>query len=99
VTGSEIDVKPFPPKWLVNACKILSIFSSVLSFTLTLWQYVSVSTAITMMKLSEFGFISIKVSRLATEFTWIIVTLLFLEVLGVLAMSLSLSILDKFNGI
>jgi hypothetical protein len=96
LTGSEIDVKPFPSKHVVNTALCLLGLATAFNLTSALWQHTSAASAASMMEVAAFGAVKASIGSTTVAFVWLNFALVFFATIGLLVMSLSISILDGF---
>lgn len=94
LTGSDIDVKPFPSKPVVDTALCLLGLATMFNLTSALWQHTSAASAASMMEVAVFGAIKASVGTSTVVFVWLNFVLIFIVTVGLLIMSLSMSILD-----
>jgi hypothetical protein len=98
VTGSEVDVKPFPSRPVCQVALALIFIASVFVLVSVLWQHTA-SVAASVVA-SDFGNGSVKsgVGTAAMILGWFGFALLVIVTIGLLVMLLSMSVLDKLTG-
>lgn len=98
VTGSDIDVKPFPSRPVCQVALALIFVSSVFVLVSVLWQHTASVAASTIAQ--DFGNGSVKsgVGTSAMILGWFGFSLLIIVTIGLLVMLLSMSVLDKLTG-
>lgn len=95
VTGSEVDVKPFPPRPVCQVALAVIFVASVFVLVSVLWQHTaSVGASVVA---QDFGNGSVKsgVGTTAMILGWFGFALLVIVTIGLLVMLLSMSVLDK----
>lgn len=98
LTGSDIDVKPFPSRPVCQVALALIFVSSVFVLVSVLWQHTASVAASTIAQ--DFGNGSVKsgVGTAAMILGWFGFALLIIVTIGLLVMLLSMSVLDKLTG-
>lgn len=95
ITGSEVDVKPFPPRPVCQVALAVIFVASVFVLVSVLWQHTaSVGASVVA---QDFGNGSVKsgVGTTAMILGWFGFSLLVIVTIGLLVMLLSMSVLDK----
>ncbi|KIW00861.1 uncharacterized protein PV09_07618 [Verruconis gallopava] len=98
ITGSDIDVKPFPSRPVCQVALALVFIASIFVLVSVLWQHTASVAASTIAQ--DFGNGSIKsgVGTSAMILGWFGFSLLIIVTIGLLVMLLSMSVLDKLTG-
>ncbi|KAF2399735.1 membrane fusion mating protein FIG1 [Trichodelitschia bisporula] len=98
ITGSDIDVKPFPSRPVCQVALALIFIASVFVLVSVLWQHTASVAASTVAQ--DFGNGSVKsgVGTSAMVLGWFGFVLLIIVTIGLLVMLLSMSVLDKLTG-
>jgi hypothetical protein len=98
ITGSEIDVMPFPARSKVHFSLLLTFFASMFALIGTIWQHTSAVTAATLLEASTSGAIKGHVGAAATAFAWIGTVFFFIALAGIVIMRISMAILESLVG-
>jgi Ca2+ regulator and membrane fusion protein Fig1 len=98
LTGSDVDVKPFPSRPVCQIALALVFVASVFVLVSVLWQHTASVAAATIAE--DFGNGSVKsgVGTSAMVLGWFGFVLLIIVTIGLLVMLLSMSVLDKLTG-
>lgn len=94
-TGSELEVKPFPPMPVVIACRVIILLAAMLSLVVSLWQHTGAVAARSFTVAASYGNVAARTGTAAITLSWIACALLFLVVLGLWAMYSSMRVLDR----
>jgi hypothetical protein len=97
ITGSEIDVKPFPSKPVTEVCLVLSVVAAMTMLVMSLWQHTAAVAVRSTMLAGSYGNVSAGVGTAAIALSWITCALLFTVAIGVVVMLLSMSALDRLT--
>lgn len=98
LTGSDVDVKPFPSRPVCQVALALIFIASVFVLVSVLWQHTASVAASVVAQ--DFGNGSVKsgVGTAAMILGWFGFALLVIVTIGLLVMLLSMSVLDKLTG-
>lgn len=97
ITGSEVDVKPFPSKSVMQVCLGLSVVAAMTMLVMSLWQHTAAVAARSTMLAGSYGNVSAEIGAAAIALSWISCAILFTVTIGVLVMLLSMSALDRLT--
>ncbi|KAF2670542.1 hypothetical protein BT63DRAFT_240904 [Microthyrium microscopicum] len=94
ITGSIIDVKPFPSRPVVQVAHVCIIASEMFAFIAALWQHVSAATFIALINATD-SIAKPHIGKIAVSFVWLSFGLLCLCHLGIWSIQVSMSVLDR----
>lgn len=96
-SGSVMDVNPFPSRSLSSTAALLSILASFLALLSMLWQHVASVTFVTDVENMTYRLVQGHVGAVGLALGWLAVGGMLLGSTGLLAMILSLSLLDALT--
>lgn len=96
-TGSDIDIKPFPSRPVLQFALSNAFVAAVLLLTASLWQHVGAVGAAAMVETTTFGNVKAQIGAGAMAMGWIGFTFEMLVTIGLVIMILSLIILDRLT--
>ena len=94
-TGSDVDVKPFPSRPVSQVALVCTFVASVLLLVASLWQHIGAVGAAAMAESSNYGNVKTDIGAGAMAIGWISFTLAMIVTVGLLAMLLSIIVLDR----
>jgi len=89
--GSEIDVKPFPNRTVVQVTLGATALAMLFAFVSAVWQHTSTATASTTFQASTFGFLQANTGAIGTAMVWINFCLLLLATIMMVLLLISLT--------
>lgn len=98
LTGSMIDVKPFPSKVVSRIALTFSGVAAILLLIAGLWQHVGSVGAGAMAEMTNYGNVKTEIGTGAITMAWVSFTLVTLVSTGLLVMILSIMILDRLGA-
>lgn len=98
ITGSEIDVKPFPSRPVCQVALALVFIASVFVLVSVLWQHTASVAAASVTEDFGNGSVHSGVGTSAMVLGWFGFVLLIIVTIGLLFILLSMSILDRLTG-
>ena len=97
VTGSEIEIKPFPSRGKIHFSLLFSFLATMFGLIGTIWQHTSAVTAATLLAASTSGAIKAHVGAAATSFAWVGTILFFVALTGMAMLRMSVSALESMT--
>ncbi|KAF1815827.1 hypothetical protein P152DRAFT_411020 [Eremomyces bilateralis CBS 781.70] len=96
VTGSAIDVKPFPSRPVSHAAVVLSCIATLMSLVSSLWQHTAAVAA--KYTIQAVGFGTATTGGAAMAIGWASVVLLCIVAIGLIGMVISIIVLDTLTA-
>lgn len=97
VTGSDVDVKPFPSRPVSQVACACAFVAGMLSLISTLWQHVGAVGAAAMAESANYGNVKSWIGAGAMAMGWLSFTLIILVFVGLTVMILSIMVLDRLT--
>lgn len=97
VTGSDVDVKPFPSRPVSQAALALSFVSAVFLLVSAFWQHFSSSAVATALEFTVFQVVGASVGSVAVGLIWTSFFLVAAVTAGLLMMILSIIVFDRMT--
>lgn len=97
VTGSDVDIKPFPSRPVSQVALSNAFVAAVLLLTASLWQHVGAVGAATMVETANFGNVKAQIGAGAMAMIWISFTFEIIISIGLVTMILSIIVLDRLT--
>jgi hypothetical protein len=98
LTGSVIDVKPFPSRPVTQVAFFLAAISAVFAGIAALWQHASAASSVIILEEVTSKFIKVSTGPGAIALAWLGATFPVFASVGILVILVSLSILDQMVG-
>jgi hypothetical protein len=97
VTGSDVDVKPFPNRTIVAVCIAIAGLATLFTFTSALWQHTASATAASLLETSTVGVVKADIGSAGTALSWLVFALWAIVALCMIVLWSSIKILDTLT--
>jgi hypothetical protein len=97
LTGSDIDVKPFPSRPVAQVAFACSLFAAMLALIVALWQHTATVAAGSVVMSMGYGNIANSIGTLAMILSWVGCSVLFVVAIGLYVMLVSMTVLDRLT--
>jgi hypothetical protein len=94
-TGNDIDVKPFPSRPVAQLVLVSSLSSAIFPLVATLWQHTAAIATASAIRSAHYGNVSVSIGVVSLVLMWASTALLATTAIGMLAMLMSMSRLEK----
>src|SRR6266513_495031 len=71
LTGEELDVKPFPPRPVVEVCLMIEVVAAMLTLVMSLWQHTGAVAARAVVIAATYGNVVAEIGTAAVTLTWL----------------------------
>lgn len=95
VTGSDLDIKPFPSRSVLQVILFALTFAALFLLASALWQHVAAASAATLIGSTSQGYLSGHVGSIAAILVWVPLVLVALAAMETYATIMSIHILDR----
>ncbi|KAF1962843.1 hypothetical protein CC80DRAFT_530744 [Byssothecium circinans] len=96
-TGSEVDVKPFPSRPVLEVSSTSAVVAALLCLVASLWQHVGSVGAATMSETANYGNVKAEIGTSAVVMGWVSFSLMTISAIGVVCIMVSIRVLDRLT--